>query len=63
MADTNGNRDEAADVELRDRSLLVLYGSETGKSQEIAESLGRLCERLRFDTAVEEMNDVKLVCV
>lgn len=43
------------------RSLLVLYGTETGKSQEIAQEIGRAAEGLRFQTQVEEMNDVPLV--
>jgi len=43
------------------RSILVLYGTETGNSKEIADHLGRMCQRLRFPTLVEEMDDVKLV--
>lgn len=43
------------------RTLLVLYGTETGKSQEIAHEIGRVAEGLRFQTQVEEMNDVPLV--
>lgn len=43
------------------RSMLVLYGTETGKSQEIAQEIGRAAEGLRFQTQVEEMNDVPLV--
>ncbi|ROW05510.1 hypothetical protein VSDG_00057 [Cytospora chrysosperma] len=42
------------------RSLLVLYGTETGNSQEIAQEIGRAAERLRFQTDIEEMNDVPL---
>lgn len=38
------------------RSALVLYGSETGNSQEVAEELGALAERLHFRTHVGEMN-------
>ena len=45
-----------------DRSALVLYGSETGNSQEAAEQLGRITERLRFITKVVEMDVVDLVC-
>lgn len=41
--------------------MLVLYGTETGKSQEIAQEIGRAAEGLRFQTQVEEMNDVPLV--
>lgn len=46
---------------LRNRSLLVLYGTETGNSQEIAQEISRAAERLRFQTDIEEMNDVPLV--
>ena len=44
-----------------DRTALVLYGSETGNSQEAAEQLGRITERLRFVTKVVELNHVELV--
>lgn len=46
---------------LEGRSLLVMYGTETGHSQEIAEEIGEAAERLRFQTSVEPMNDVSLV--
>jgi flavodoxin len=45
-----------------DRTALILYGSETGNSQEAAEQLGRITDRLRFVTQVVEMNHVELVC-
>ena len=54
---TNGTTREVAE----NRSLLVLYGTETGKSQEMAQEIGRAAEGLRFQTQVEEMNDVPLV--
>lgn len=54
---TNGTTKGVAE----NRSLLVLYGTETGKSQEIAQEIGRTAEGLRFQTEVEEMNDVPLV--
>ncbi|KAJ5573613.1 uncharacterized protein N7459_008040 [Penicillium hispanicum] len=41
------------------RSLLILYGSETGNAQEVAEELGALAERLRFATHVTELNQSK----
>ena len=44
------------------RRALVLYGSETGNAQDVAEELGRLAERLRFDTEVTELNAISLVC-
>lgn len=43
------------------RSVLVLYGSETGHSEEIAREIGDTAERLRLEASVEEMNDVALV--
>jgi len=44
------------------RTALILYGSETGNAQDVAEELGRLCERLRFQTQVAELNTINLVC-
>ena len=45
------------------RSALVLYGSETGNSQEVAEELGALAERLHFRSHVAELNQHKPVCL
>ena len=45
-----------------DRSALFLYGSETGNSQDVAEDLGRLAERLHFETRVCEMDAGEIVC-
>ncbi|OLN87963.1 NADPH-dependent diflavin oxidoreductase 1 [Colletotrichum chlorophyti] len=42
------------------RSMLILYGSETGNSQDIAEELGRSAQRLHFKTKVDEMNGAQL---
>jgi len=47
---------------LQGRRALVLYGSETGNAQDVAEELGRIAERLRFDTEVTAFNAIKLVC-
>ncbi|PGH20336.1 hypothetical protein AJ80_03604 [Polytolypa hystricis UAMH7299] len=41
------------------RTALILYGSETGNSQDVAEELGRLAERLHFTTHVSELDAVK----
>ena len=49
------------DPRLDDRRILIAYGSETGNSQDSAEDLGRLAERLHFETWVCEMNDIDLV--
>ena len=43
------------------KSVHVLYGSETGNAQDMAEELGRMCSRLHFTTQVEAMNSVDLV--
>lgn len=45
------------------RSALIVYGSETGNAQEVAEELGRIAERLHFVTHVKECNDVEAVSV
>lgn len=44
------------------RRALVVYGSETGNAQDVAEELGRLAVRLRFDTEVAELDTINLVC-
>lgn len=44
------------------RRALVVYGSETGNAQDVAEELGRIAQRLRFDTEVAELDAVSLVC-
>ncbi|KAF2714819.1 NADPH dependent diflavin oxidoreductase-like protein 1 [Pleomassaria siparia CBS 279.74] len=43
------------------RRALVLYGSETGNAQDVAEELGRIVERLRFDAQVTELNAIDLL--
>ncbi|QDS75165.1 hypothetical protein FKW77_008286 [Venturia effusa] len=42
------------------RSALVLYGSETGNAQDVAEEIGRLCQRLRFSSHVAELDSMSL---
>lgn len=51
-----------AKVALEERSALVLYGSSTGCAQDVAEDIGRLCERLQFSTHVAELDSISLVC-
>ncbi|KAJ1333485.1 sulfite reductase (NADPH) flavoprotein alpha-component [Microdochium nivale] len=46
------------DPRLASRRLLIAYGSETGNSQDAAETLGRVAERLRFQAHLCEMNDI-----
>ncbi|KAJ3525086.1 hypothetical protein NM208_g11790 [Fusarium decemcellulare] len=45
---------------VQDRSVLILYGSETGNAQDMAEELGRVCQRLHFKSRVEEMDAIDL---
>ena len=40
----------------RDRSALILYGSETGNAHDIAEELGSITERLHFQTHVSKLD-------
>ena len=49
------------DSSLHNKRILIAYGSETGNSQDSAEDLGRLAERLHFETCICEMNDIDLV--
>lgn len=43
------------------RTALVLYGSETGNAQDIANELGRIAERLRFLTRVSDLDSIDIV--
>jgi sulfite reductase alpha subunit-like flavoprotein len=54
---------EMRESQQRDRTALVLYGSETGNSQDVAEELGRAAHRLHFVTRVCEMDQVDIVCI
>ncbi|KAM0282682.1 hypothetical protein ACHAQH_002879 [Verticillium albo-atrum] len=47
-------------ADLPNRSALVLYGSETGNSQDIAEELGKITQRLHFKTKIDELNAIQL---
>lgn len=51
----------ASSGQRHDRNALILYGSETGNAQDIAEELGRTAERLRFSTRVSELDAIGLV--
>ncbi|KAI1133625.1 riboflavin synthase domain-like protein [Nemania abortiva] len=42
------------------RKMLILYGSETGNSEESASDIESMARRLHFQTLVEEMDDVEL---
>ena len=47
---------------VRERTALVLYGSETGNAEDIADEMGRMTERLRFSTDVINLDTVEIVC-
>ncbi|KAK4448087.1 hypothetical protein QBC34DRAFT_408110 [Podospora aff. communis PSN243] len=42
------------------RSMIVMYGSETGNGEEIAGELGKMAQRLHFQVVVDEMDSFKL---
>ena len=43
------------------RKALVLYGSETGNAQDIADELGRMAQRLHFATDVTSFDTIEPV--
>ncbi|GAB7346013.1 hypothetical protein MBLNU457_4785t1 [Dothideomycetes sp. NU457] len=47
--------------ELKQRSALILYGSETGNAQDVAEEIGRLTQRLRFETTVLDLDSIEIL--
>ncbi|OJJ64928.1 hypothetical protein ASPSYDRAFT_54318 [Aspergillus sydowii CBS 593.65] len=49
----------SGDAASQRRTALVLYGSETGNAQDVAEEVGAMVERLHFTTHVSELNHVK----
>ncbi|CAN6674345.1 NADPH-dependent diflavin oxidoreductase 1 [Trichomonascus vanleenenianus] len=42
------------------RRILILYGTETGNSQDYAEIVAKICQRLRFTAVVKGMDDCTL---
>jgi len=52
---------DAEGLTLGSRTALVLYGSETGNAQDVAEELARMTERLRFTTQISALNETELV--
>ena len=65
----NGDGDDNSDVASTSssssssipRSLVVLYSTETGNAQDVAERLGREAERWRWDVEVISAEDFELV--
>ncbi|KAK4230098.1 NADPH-dependent diflavin oxidoreductase 1 [Podospora fimiseda] len=60
MGQIDGPAEVMQPVVIPGRSLIVLYGSETGNAQDIAIELGQMAQRLHFQTTVDEMDDFKL---
>jgi len=44
-----------------ERTISILYGSETGNAKDVAEQLGRGVKRMRFAVKVMSMNDFPFV--
>ncbi|KAK4141090.1 uncharacterized protein C8A04DRAFT_14398 [Dichotomopilus funicola] len=63
MGNTDGIGRITQPVEIPGRSMIVLYGSETGTAEDIAGELGKSAERLHFRTTVDEMDSFKLADV
>jgi len=45
------------------RTALVLFGSETGNAQDVAEELGKVLRRQRFAVRVTELNAIRIVSI
>ncbi|KAH8911329.1 riboflavin synthase domain-like protein [Coniochaeta sp. PMI_546] len=60
MAETDGSELDAQPMVIPGRSMAILYGTETGNSEDIARELGDMAERLHFQTIVDEMNSFNL---
>ncbi|KAL2260790.1 hypothetical protein VTK26DRAFT_5116 [Humicola hyalothermophila] len=63
MGERDGSLPAAQPAMVGGRTMAVLYGSETGNSEEIAVELGKMAERLHFQTTVDEMDAFKLADV
>jgi sulfite reductase alpha subunit-like flavoprotein len=50
-------------MENESRSIVILYGSETGSSQDLAENLARQAKRRHFKTRVYAMDDYDRVYI
>ena len=45
-----------------DRSLLIVYATETGNAQDAADHVARQCRRIAFQCRVANVDTVSLVC-
>lgn len=62
MAAIGENGQIAQPAIIEGRNMIILYGTEMGNSEEIAEELGQMAQRLHFQTDVDDMDSFKLVC-
>lgn len=62
MAASDAFEADAQRLVIPGRRMAILYGTETGNSEDIAHELGDMAERLHFQTTVDEMNSFNLVC-
>ena len=55
--------DELSDRRFEDRSLLILYATETGTAQDAADRIARECRRIHFQCRVSSMHAYPLASV
>lgn len=55
---SSGNSDSGSE-----RKVLVVYGSQTGTAQDVAERVGREAKRRRFSTRVIALDDYQVVSI
>ncbi|KAI8633431.1 riboflavin synthase domain-like protein [Xylariaceae sp. FL1651] len=60
MASEQDSAPNGNDEFLARRKMLILYGSETGNSEDAAGDIERMARRLHFQTLLEEMNETEL---
>ncbi|KAK1756006.1 hypothetical protein QBC47DRAFT_201688 [Echria macrotheca] len=60
MASLGEEEAVANPVRIDGRTMIILYGSETGNGEEIAGELGKMAQRLHFQATVDEMDNFKL---
>ncbi|KAI0447056.1 riboflavin synthase domain-like protein [Xylaria telfairii] len=60
MASEQDSTPAGSVITVEHRKMLILYGSETGNSEESASDIEHMARRLHFRTLLEEMNDVEL---
>ena len=53
--------DRINELQLEERSLLILYATETGNSQDCADRIARECRRIAFQCRVVSVDEYDLV--